>query len=138
MMPDRSPATGGSAVPAAAADPAGRYVLPPDPPQLANWPSAWPSLRPRLLRRAVFVAAVELLTAAGLVAVADIAAQWWALLPPLLLLIGPAVAPARAGRRVERAAATGHLTIDPDGLVRHTAARRPLARLNPDGTVHYL
>jgi hypothetical protein len=117
----------------------GRHVLPPDPPQLAHWPSAWPSLRARLLWRAAFVAAVEVLTAVGLVLVADLVAQWWALLPPLLLLAGPATAPLRARRRVERAAATGRLTIDPDGLVRLTTARRrPLARLHPDGTVHYL
>jgi hypothetical protein len=105
----------------------------------ASWPSAWPSLRPRLLRRAVFVAAVEVLTVLGLVAVADPVTQWWALLPPLLLLIGPGTAPARSRRRAERAAAAGRLVVDPDGLVRlATAPRRPLALLEPDGAVHYL
>ncbi|MEN3362170.1 MAG: hypothetical protein V7637_6152 [Mycobacteriales bacterium] len=103
----------------------------------ARWPSAWPSLRPRLLRRAAFVAVVEMLTVAGLVAVADLATQWWALLPPLLLLIGPATAAPRARRRAERAAAAGRLTLTPDALIR-PGRGRPIARLTPDGTIHYL
>jgi hypothetical protein len=126
---------------AGAADPAARPPADPSaaPAVPASWPSAWPSLRPRLLRRAAFVAAVELLTVVGLVAVADPVAQWWAVLPPLLLLAGPATAPARARRRAQRATAAGRLVIDPDGLVRPAAAgRRPLAQLAPDGTLRYL
>jgi hypothetical protein len=102
-----------------------------------RWPSAWPSLRPRLLRRAAFVAVVELLTLAGLIAVADLAPQWWALIPPLFLLLGPATALARARPRAARAAAAGRLSVTPDGLVR-AGAGRPLARIAPDGTVRYL
>jgi hypothetical protein len=104
-----------------------------------RWPSAWPSLRFRLFRRAAFVAVVQVLTAVGLAVVADLATQWWALLPPLLLLAGPATAPARARRRAQRATGTGRLTVDPDGLAWPTpAGRGPLARVEPDGTVRYL
>jgi hypothetical protein len=119
------------------AEPAGSDRAAPALPE--RWPSAWPSLRFRLFRRAAFVAAVEGLTAVGLAVVADLATQWWALLPPLLLLAGPVTAPVRARRRAQRATATGRLTVDPDGLARPTTAgRRPLARLEPDGTVRYL
>lgn len=104
----------------------------------AEWPSAWPSLSPRLLRRAGFVAAVQALTAVGLLLVADLATQWWALLPPLLLLTGPALAPARARRRAQRAAAAGRLTVDADGTVRlDSPRRRPIATVS-GGTVRYL
>jgi hypothetical protein len=99
-------------------------------------------LWPVVARRVAFVAAVEALTLAGLVLAADPITQWWALLPPLLLLAGPLTRPARVRRRAREAAATGRLDLRPDGIVmicgRTRPARRPLARLTPDGRVQYL
>lgn len=132
-MPGQAGAGAADRVEAGGPEPATALAVP------ARWPSAWPSLRGRVLGRVAFVAVVEALTGAGLAWLADPVAQWWALLPPLLLLLGPVTAPGRARRRAQRAAAAGRLTVDPDGLIRPTArGRRALAWLAPDGTVHYL
>jgi hypothetical protein len=112
--------------------PSGAGALP------AVWPSAWPSLWPAVVRRAAFVAAVDLLTLVGLAVAADPATQWWALLPPLLLLAGPLTAPARTRHRA--AAAAARLDLRPDGVVlirRRTGSWRPFARITPGGAVHY-
>jgi len=83
---------------------------------------------------------VDLLTLLGLVVAADPGTQWWALFPPLLLLAGPVTRPARIRRRAARAAATGRLAADPDGVVllHGRSGWRQFARIRPDGQVHYL
>ena len=129
--PSGADGAGARALPDVAAVAVAEPVLP------ARWPSAWPSLRGRFLRRLAFVVLVDVLTAAGLIVIGGFHTQWWALLPALVLLTGPALAPGRARRRVLRAADAGRLVVDPDGLV-SARSGRPLARLDPAGTVHYL
>jgi hypothetical protein len=126
------------------AEPAGRPPPPPrsGPPGLPQrWPPAWPSLWPLIARRAAFVAVVDLLTLVGLSVAADPATQWWALLPPLVLLAGPLTHPVRIQRRARRAAATGRLDLRSDGLVlirsRLHPRGRSLAHVTPDGQIRY-
>lgn len=78
-----------------------------------RWPSAWPYLWPAVRRRAVFVLAAAVLTAAGIVVTGDPAAQWWIPLLPVVLLAGPARRPGRVRRMMERAAARGGLAVMP-------------------------
>ena len=122
---------------------AGPADLPVDGPGMpGDWPSGWPSLWPRVAQRAAFVVAVQLLTVLGLAVAANPTSQWWATLPPLLLLVGPVTRPARVRQRVRRAAAAHSLQLDGDGVVwarrRVLPGRRPVARVSRNGVVHYL
>jgi hypothetical protein len=82
-----------------------------------RWPSAWPTLYPVVRDRAVFVAAVALLTGVGLAFAGDPSAQWWAIALPVLLLIGPLWRVARTPARMDRAVRTGRVRVTPGRLV---------------------
>ncbi len=83
----------------------GQPVEPSDgpPPRL---PDAWSSRWRPVAKRAAFVAAVDALTLLGLVLVGDPLTQWWALLVPLVLLVGPVFRLVRS--RSLRAPSAGH------------------------------
>lgn len=81
-----------------------------------RWPSAWPYLSHLVYRRARFVLAVVLLTAAGIVLTGEPGAQWWVPLLPVVLLVGPVRRPGRLRRAFERAARRGDLAAMPGRL----------------------
>lgn len=92
-------------------EPADPVLLP------ARWPSAWPTLYPVVRDRAVFVAAVALLTGVGLAFAGDPAAQWWAIALPVLLLIGPLWRMVRTPARIDRAVRIGRVRVTPGRLI---------------------
>lgn len=62
-------------------------------------PSTSRSARQRLLGRAVFAGSLLLFLIIGVAMVGDFSAQWWLLLLPVLLLVGPALAVRREAYR---------------------------------------
>jgi hypothetical protein len=82
----------------------------------AHWPSPWPHLYRPVRDRVVFVVMVMVLTTVGLIALGDPAAQWWAIVLPLLLLIGPVSKPARVRMALRRASESGRIHTVPGRL----------------------
>ncbi|HEX5496613.1 MAG TPA: hypothetical protein VFX70_18790 [Mycobacteriales bacterium] len=66
-----------------------------------------------MYRRAVFVLAVAVLTALGIVATGDPGAQWWIPLLPAVLLLGRVRRPGRLRGGLQRAAGRGRLAVMP-------------------------
>lgn len=89
----------------------------------ARWPSPWRHLYRPVRDRAVFVVMVMVLTTIGLFGLGDPAAQWWAIVLPLLLLIGPVSKPARVRTALHRACGSGRIHTMPGRLAVAERAR---------------
>lgn len=93
-----------------------------------RWPSAWPHRYPPVANRAVFVVATMVLTYIGLMVMGEPAKQWWAIVLPVVLMVGPVFRLARTPDVLGRAVRSGRVR---SLQVRVLDGRRAVSR---DGT----